>query len=254
MARLPALVDALAEVDPRTQASLNHIARLARDAGLITSTKRGAGAANMEYDDAAKLLMAACGDINPLGAVAAAQRLQALEPIPADTVRTMQREDLPAHFEWLREPTSFATTLTRLIEHAPQLEVWEKKYQASVSAGIIEGVSEAKFSVARAIHRFAQGGFRPGLSKPVRVIFYAPGVAAEIHLGWVWDDLTETDAFHEYYASPQTAGQVDAADDPNPDVMFPVEIGVRTLLALHHAVNQKPRTRGPAKNPRRPQG
>lgn len=254
MARLPALVDALAEVDPRTQASLNHIARLARDAGLITSTKRGAGAAKMEYEDAAKLLMAACGDINPLGAVAAAKRLQALEPIPADTVRTMQRQDLPEHFDWLREPTSFATTLTRLIEHAPQLEVWEKKYQAGVSACITEGVSEAKFSVTRAIHRFAQGGFQPGMSKPVRVVFYAPGVAAEIHLGWVWDDLTETDAFHEYYASNHTAGQVDAADDPAPDVMFPVEIGVRTLLALHDAVNQKPRTRGPAKNPRRPKG
>lgn len=250
MARLPALVDALAEVDLRGHATLHHIARLVRDAGEITSTKRGAGGAKMEYRDAATLLMAACGDINPLGAVAAAKRLQTLEPIPADAMRTMQREDLPAHFDWLREPTDFATTLTRLIEHAPQLAAWEEAYQSGKADGVAEGVSEAEFSVTRAIHRFAQGGFRPGLSKPVRVIFYAPGVAAEIHLGWVWDDLTETDAFHEYYALPQPAARAVAADEPAPDVMFPVEVGVRTLLALHNAVHQKPRTRGPAKNPR----
>lgn len=252
MARLPALVEALAEVDLRSHATLNHIARLVRDAGEITSTKRGAGGAKMEYRDAATLLMAACGDINPLGAVAAAKRMQALEPIPADAVRAMQREDLPAHFDWLREPTSFAATLTRLIEHAPQLVTWEAAYQAGGAEGVGGGASEAEFSVTRAISRFAQGGFQPGLSKPVRVIFYAPGIAAEIHLGWVWDDLTEADAFHEYYAAPQAAGQVEGPHEPAPDVMFPVEIGVRTLLALHHAVNQKPRTRGPAKNPRKP--
>lgn len=248
MARLPGLVDALAEVDHRGHASLNYIARLARDGGLITSTKRGAGAAKMDYQDAAALLMAACGDVNPLGAVAAAERLKTLEPIPADTVGSMQREDLPSHFEWLRKPTSFATTLTLMIQHAPQLAAWEEAYQAGAAGGE-GGVSEAEFSVTRSIHRLAQGGFRPGLSKPVRVIFYAPGVAAEIHLGWVWDDLTETDAFHEYYAPPKAKG-FEPDDEPAPDVMFPVEVGVRTLLALHEAVNLKPRTRGPAKNPR----
>ena len=253
MARLPALVDALAEVDLRGHATLHHIARLVRDAGEITSTKRGAGGAKMEYRDAATLLMAACGDINPLGALAAAKRLQMLEPIPADAMRTMQREDLPAHFEWLREPTNFATTLTRLIENAPPVAAWEAAYFSEGLAVVAEGASEAQFSVTRAIRRFAQSGFRPGLSKPVRVIFYAPGVAAEIHLGWVWDDLSETDAFHEYYAPSNPSEHLEAGRAQTPDVMFPVEIGVRTLLALHHAVNQKPRTRGPAKNPRRPE-
>lgn len=247
MARLPALVDALAEVDLRGHASLNHIARLVRDAGLITSTKRGAGGANMKYEDAATLLMAACGDINPLGAVSAAQRLQELEPVPADAVRAMQREDLPAHFEWLRAPTSFATTLTRLIEHAPQLAAWERSYLPGEPENAAGRTLETEFSVTRAINRFAEGGFLPGLAKPIRVIFYAPGIAAEIHLGWVWDDLAETDAFHEYYAPPKPS---DPVSESAPDVMFPVEIGVRTLLALHHAVNQKPRTRGPAKKPR----
>lgn len=252
MARLPALIDALAEVDPRGRPSIFHIARRVRDGKLITSETRGAGAAKMTYRDAATLLMAACGDINPLGAVAAAERLQALEPVPADSMRVMQREDLPPHFKWLKKPTGFAKTLELLIEHAPQLAEWEAAYQAGW-ADDITTPTEAEFSIKRAIERFgaSPGGFRPGLSKPIRVIFYAPGIAAEIHLGWVWKDVLEADAFHEYYAPPNRRVKADHADGPAPDVMIPVEVGVRTLLALHEAVNAKPRTRGPAKNPRR---
>ena len=53
MARLPALIEAIARHDRRGQATIAHIARQVRDEGLIRSSKRGVGAAIMTVKDAA---------------------------------------------------------------------------------------------------------------------------------------------------------------------------------------------------------
>jgi len=246
MARLPALIDAVVANDPRGRPTITHIARLVRDATLIASTTRGAGAAKMTYRDAATLLMAVCGEINPLRAVSAANKLRTLMPVPADEMRIMQSEDLPHHFDWLREPFGFAVALERMIERAPQLVKWEEAYLAQGRGQA--SATEAGFSLERSITRFAQvpNGFRPGISRPIRVVFYVPGIAAEIHVGMVWSDVSESDAFHEYYVPPPAStGSLDSVD-PIYDAMIPIEVGTTTLLALHNAVNAKPRTRGPA--------
>ncbi|MFN3668137.1 MAG: hypothetical protein ACK4VY_02420 [Brevundimonas sp.] len=247
MARLPALIDAIAEHDGRGRPTIFHIARRVRDAGLIASKTRGAGAAAMTYRDAAILLMAVNGDINPLGSVAAAQALTELQPAPPDKMWFMQREDLPDHFDWLREPLGFAETLERLIEHAPDVAAWEAAY-FDPGSDLETGQTETEFSIRRSINRLAGvgGGLRPSLSRPVRVVFYVPGHAAEVHLGWVWDDLVESDAFHEYYVPPPTA---DLKRFPHYDTLIPIEVGTPMLLALHNAVNARPPTRGPASTP-----
>lgn len=244
MARLPALIDAIAAHDGRGRPTIFHIARRVRDAGLIASKTRGAGAAAMTYRDAAILLMAVNGDINPLGSVAAAKALADLRPATPDQTWFMQREDLPEHFGWLREPLGFAETLERLIEHAPELAAWEAEY-LHARGDLGEGQTDAEFSIKRSISRLADvpGGFRPGLSRPVRVIFYVPGHAAEVHLGWVWEDIVESDAFHEYYVP---ASSTDGPMAPLHDTLIPIEVGAPMLLALHDAVNARPRTRGPA--------
>ena len=46
MAKLPALVDALAAADYRSRATIDQIARVVREAGYIPTTKRGSGAAD----------------------------------------------------------------------------------------------------------------------------------------------------------------------------------------------------------------
>lgn len=61
MARLPALVDALAAVDGRERGVLDHMAREIREAGLIQTTKRGRGSAEMSSLDAAHLLLGVYG-------------------------------------------------------------------------------------------------------------------------------------------------------------------------------------------------
>lgn len=253
MARLPALVDAIAAHDPRGHATIAHIARRVRDAGLIVSNAPGAGGAAMTYKDAATLLMAACGDTSPLGAVAAAERMRAFVPVPSDDLATMQREDLVEHFDWLRQRTGFADTLEQMIARAPELAEWEARY-LEVWAADDSPPSGAVFSMERSVARFkdVNQAFRPGLARAVRVVCYVPGHAAEIHFGHMWRDLEEDDSFHEYYAAPSSTGSAAKTQpvEPEPDGLITVEVGVATLLALHSAVNARPRTRGPGKKSR----
>jgi hypothetical protein len=57
MAKLPALVRALLPLDGREYPTLDLIARTVREAGLISTTKRGSGASEMTARDAANLLI-----------------------------------------------------------------------------------------------------------------------------------------------------------------------------------------------------
>ncbi|SCW34305.1 hypothetical protein [Ancylobacter rudongensis] len=57
MAKLPALVDALAKHDPRGLSTVKNYARIVREAGLLPTTKRGNGASDMGEGEVAKLLL-----------------------------------------------------------------------------------------------------------------------------------------------------------------------------------------------------
>jgi hypothetical protein len=204
----------------------------------------------MTYRDAATLLMATCGSLNPLGATKAVERLRALRPAPADKLAKMQARYRADLFGWLKKPLSFHETLEGLIERAPALSEWGANY-VQRSEDLTEQ-TDAAFSIRRAQERISRSGspFQPGLIKPVRVVFYGPGVAAEVHLGWLWNDLIEEDAFHEYYINADRSKLEPEQGGALFDVMIPVEVGLATLLSLHNAVNAKPRTRGPSKGTR----
>lgn len=76
--KLPALVKALAEVDEREEATLNHVARLIREAGHLPTTKRGPGSANMGPREMANLLIAANGTDLPRNAPNAVTQFRSL--------------------------------------------------------------------------------------------------------------------------------------------------------------------------------
>lgn len=78
MARLPALVDAVAAADGRPRGAVDHVARAVREAGHIQTTKRGRGAAEMTALDAAALLIALYGSRDPASAVEALEAFAAL--------------------------------------------------------------------------------------------------------------------------------------------------------------------------------
>lgn len=100
MARLPALVDAVAAIDDRPRGAVDHVARAVREAGLIQTTKRGRGASEMMARDAAALILGFYGAIQP------AQSAQAAEEL-ADAVFLLETGTLTAP-----ELTSFKRAAT----------------------------------------------------------------------------------------------------------------------------------------------
>ncbi|RTL86893.1 MAG: hypothetical protein EKK29_08055 [Hyphomicrobiales bacterium] len=78
MAKLPALVTALSECDGRERKTIDHIARLIREAGHISTTKRGSGASEMTARDAANLFIGANGCDSPNEAPLAIDRFRSL--------------------------------------------------------------------------------------------------------------------------------------------------------------------------------
>lgn len=234
MARLPALVDAIAENDWRPKSLMNHFGKTVRESKLILSEKPGIAASDMTYKDAATLLMAIGGSHSPAGAVQAVDNLKALERRPWREIDRMKREDIPAELEFMRPDTTFSGTLEVMIEKADELAVWEQAYlkgwdpdePGSAELRSMEGlVAKATQGLAPVI---------PGYAKVVRVVFYQPGLAAEIHLGRTWKGIDEDDAFHEFYVAP-----ADRFKDMGPkDNVGTIEVGTATLLALKKAVDR----------------
>lgn len=88
MATLPNLIDVIAKIDGRDHATLDHMARLIRDAGFIAKGKRGRGAIDMTARDAANLLLGLNGAEAPGDAPAAVSRLRMLRTQFVDVAGT----------------------------------------------------------------------------------------------------------------------------------------------------------------------
>lgn len=225
MARLPALVDAIAVHDWRPKSLIAHFGKTVRDTDLILSKKTGTAAVAMTYADAATLLMAVGGAHSPAGAKAAVEALRDMKPREIDR---MKRADLAPELAFLRPNMTFGRTLETLIENAERIEQWERQYL--LGEGGESGLSAAEFSMLSMTKKMAP--LAPGYGKAVRVVFYPPGLAAEIHLGRMWLSLEEDNAFHETYFA---AG--DLLEVANKDILGTIEVGVPTLVALKRAVD-----------------
>lgn len=78
MARLPAVVDALTSIDERPRATIDNAVRGVREAGLVQTTKRGRGAAEITPFDAGILLLGVYGTDQAVRAPQAASRFSNL--------------------------------------------------------------------------------------------------------------------------------------------------------------------------------
>ncbi len=237
MARLPALVDAIAENDWRPKSLIQHFGKTVREARLILSDKPGIAAADMTYADAATLLMAVGGSHNPAGAEQAVNNLRALDRRAWEEIDRMKREDMPAELAFLRPDMAFTDVLETMIQKADDLVAWEQDYLAGWDPDE-KGSAELR-SMEGMVTKAAQGlnPIVPGYAKAVRVVFYQPGLAAEVHLGRSWKRIDEDDAFHEFYVAP-----AERFDDRVPkDNVGTIEVGTSTLLALKKAVEKPTR-------------
>lgn len=116
MARLPALVDALAAADGRPRGAVDHVARAVREAGYIQTTKRGRGAAEMTVQDAAALLIGLYGARDPASAAEAVEAMDKLTRKKQDS----QWKDVPAWLSALQRARSPLLALAAVIEATPR--------------------------------------------------------------------------------------------------------------------------------------
>jgi hypothetical protein len=121
MARLPSLVAALAKTDGRDIKNLGWIARVAREAGLITTTKRGAGAADMTARDAANLLICASVTDLPREGLALVPMVRAFVPRPQFATEDERAE--ATVFGAITRAANFGDALERAIEGALEIGV-----------------------------------------------------------------------------------------------------------------------------------
>lgn len=115
MARLPALIDTVADLDGRDRGSVASVARAVREAGLISTTNRGRGAADMTSADAAALLLGLFGADGASRSVEGAKRLQNLKR------EAVLDEDIPKLFAAIVGARTFGSALEALIEATPAL-------------------------------------------------------------------------------------------------------------------------------------
>lgn len=125
MARLPALVAALAAEDDRDPSTLNVIARTVREAGHMATTKRGVGAAGMTVRDAANLLMGTHGADSPKDASAAVPVFRTLRASAMNRAGRGQRDGILGRLD---AADSFGEALEILIEGAPELAAMFMQY------------------------------------------------------------------------------------------------------------------------------
>ena len=232
MARLPALIDAIAAHDQRSRGYLDYYARHLRAGGFILSNKSGAGSASMTFRDAARLLMAVSG------AVAASEVQETMETMASltrarlgDETERLKDADLSHGIRWIGQTDTFEEAIEALIAHAPFLALWEGDYIKRWKASGTDELAEVSMQRQGFPGGQAAALIAPSAARVVRVVTYAPGVAAEIHLGRPWKAVEEDDAFHGFY----TAAQTPEGFEPRSSLIC-TEIGVPTLLALHDAV------------------
>lgn len=128
MARLPALVDVIADIDDRPRGAIDFVARAVREAGFIQTTKRGRGAAEMTEADAAALLLGCYGSREPTQAV---ETLQGF----AELGRAKTRKRAAPAPSWLtglmKAKTAF-DAVAAAIEVAPVIERQAERFDISV--------------------------------------------------------------------------------------------------------------------------
>jgi len=126
MAKIPALVSALARVDGRERKTIDHIARVAREDGYLPTGKRGGGAADTTPRVAADLLIALNGADTPKEAGIAIDRFRSLQQFtPGNSKKFRDLVDSydsqPTPIQRVMDAKTFGQALEGLIETVPEL-------------------------------------------------------------------------------------------------------------------------------------
>ncbi len=227
MGKLPALVSALASVDGRERASVDHVARTIRERGYITTGKRGGGAANMVAREAANLLIALNGADSPKEAGVAIDRFRSLRQMYAGSASVLKAridnyDSLPKPLQDVMDTHTFGEALDALIDGVPDL-------------------AAAFYIVARnAFERTIEQTDRE-LASMIRLGFFGLEVtferyAASIEL-YSMNGSTRWTQFSATYVKDMDRLESGFYGSDWPDRKVRVTIGFYTLLTLWQALN-----------------
>jgi hypothetical protein len=124
MAKLPALISALDLTSQRERSTIEHIARVIREAGFIPTTKRGPGASDMGGREATNLLLAVAASDLPKDA-----------PLTVDSLRNMKAawkiypdDGLPDVVAGVHEAKNFGEAIEALIANAAKIAAFGRDY------------------------------------------------------------------------------------------------------------------------------
>lgn len=126
MTTLPNLVSALSEVDGRDRKSIEHIARVIREAGYIPKGKRGGGAPEMTPREAANLIIALNGADTPKDCPLAIDRFRSLVQAFSGSAKDFRNyvdsfEDQPEAMQVAADSHTFGEALEAILSEVPSL-------------------------------------------------------------------------------------------------------------------------------------
>lgn len=131
MARLPALVEAIAAYDERSETLIAQYARVLREKDNIISDRAGLGAALMTVDDATTLLMATLGAATPAAGPEAVAQMRRLKPLVAERYSG----DHPLN---VIHGLPFETALRHCIKHAEDISEWAATFKPKAKGNWFE--------------------------------------------------------------------------------------------------------------------
>lgn len=214
MSTLPVLVTALAEVDSRDRATIEYFARTIRQAGYITTGKRGMGAAKVTAREAANLLIALAGAESARDA-----------PVEIDRFRSLCKFDpgepgdnLPQVIKDVMNSDTFGEAIDVLVEGTPELVMcffaYFREAYANASADLfINFVESSDFGIEITFSHYS----------------------AKIEVFRMVGSTRETD-FATIYAADASRLRYGFYKRPPSDRKVRVTIGLPTLIAVSQAL------------------
>lgn len=229
MAKLPALVSALAEVDGRERKAVEHIARTIRERGYITTGKRGGGADEKTPHEAANLLIALNGADTPKEGPIAIDRFRSLRQWAivgrgSPGSKQLERYDsYPKPIRDVMDVHTFGEALDALIEGVPDLVAALRGYAHEAYCDIDPKVLDEQFSRMLRFHIFG-----------VEVTFQR--YAAKIEL-YAMDGSERHVEFEANFKQDDDRAEAGFYGKEWPDRRISVTIGTPTLIAAWQVLN-----------------
>jgi len=175
MAKLPALVSALATGDGRDHATIDYFARTLREAGLLPTTKRGVGSAEMTPREAASLLIGVNVSETP-------RKASVLVPLYRRLVGVNYGPDLSGRDDLLGkldQAENFGDALEILIEGAPEMLLLQKGFMDDAWANMPQPYRE---TLADDHCRLVVSFYGPYPYAEIKL--ETPGMNAPVQLDW----------------------------------------------------------------------